>query len=31
MFRLMTARATGLLVAITYPDGHTVQFRSPDE
>ena len=21
----------GLLVAITYPDGHTVQFRSPDE
>ena len=21
----------GLLVAITYPDGHTVRFRSPDE
>jgi hypothetical protein len=21
----------GLLVAITYPDGHSVQFRSPDE
>jgi len=21
----------GLLVAITYPDGHTIRFRSPDE
>jgi hypothetical protein len=21
----------GLLVAITYPDGHTVRFRSPEE
>ena len=21
----------GLLIAITYPDGHTVRFRSPDE